>query len=86
MRSRDPVFMIAVAVWVDGRPVRPGLAMRMRMAINSLVGSDFAPMVATVTPAVDWDALQRTEREAAEASLPGFLLSHPEIGTPRATR
>jgi hypothetical protein len=86
MQSRDPAFMIAVAVWVDGRPVRPGLPMRLRMAMNSFLGSNFAPVVATVTPAVDWDALTRSQRDAAEASLPAFLLSHPDLGTSRTTR
>jgi hypothetical protein len=79
MHSNDPAFMIAVSIWVDGRPVRPGLTMRMRMAMNSLIGSAYAPMVMTVTPAVDWDALNWMDRKAAEASLPAFLLSHPEL-------
>jgi exosortase A len=80
MHSDDPAFMIAVAVWVDGKPTRPGLRMRMQMAMNSLFGSDYAPMVATVTPAVDWGALDANGRKAAEASLSVFLLSHPDLG------
>jgi exosortase A len=80
MRANDPAFTIAVSVWVDGRPVRPGLAMRMQMAMNSLFGSPVAPMVVTITPAVNWDGLTWTERKTAEASLPAFLLSHPDLG------
>jgi exosortase A len=80
MHSNDPAFMIAVSMWVDGRPVRPGLALRMRMAMSSLFGSAYAPMVVTVAPAVDWDGLNGTERKTAEASLPAFLLSHPDLG------
>jgi exosortase A len=79
MSSDDPVFTIAVAVWVDGKPVRPGLAMRARMAMNSLFGSAFAPMVVTVTPAVDWDSLRGNERKQAEASLGAFLLQHHDL-------
>jgi hypothetical protein len=77
--------MIAVSMWVDGRPVRPGLAMRMRMAMNSLFGSDYTPVVVTVTPAVDWDALNAIDRKTAEASLPAFLLSHPDLGRSAGT-
>ena len=79
MRSNDPAFMIAVSVWVDGKPIRPGLTMRLRMALNSLLGSVYAPMVMTVTPAVDWDTLGVLDRKTAEASLPLFLLQRPDL-------
>jgi exosortase/archaeosortase family protein len=82
MQSNDTAFMIAVSIWVDGRPARPGLAMRMRMAMNSLFGSEYPPMVVTVTPAVDVSALNGIERKIAEASLPAFLLSHPDLSKP----
>ena len=79
MTSDDPAFVIGVSLWVDGRPVRPGLAMRARMAINSLFGSSFPPMVVTVTPAVEWDRLSGIARKEAEASLPAFLLRHGDL-------
>ena len=79
MTSNDPVFVIAVSMWVDGKPIRPGLVMRTKMAINSLFGSKYMPIVVTVTPAVDWDALNGTERAAAAASVPAFLLRHPDL-------
>jgi len=76
MRSNDPVAMLAVAIWIDGKPARPGLGMRIRMALDSLSGSAHAPMVMTVAPAVDWDRLSVTERTIAEASLVDFLVAH----------
>ena len=79
MTSNDPAFAIAVSVWVDGKPVRPGLAMRARMAMNSLVGSAFAPMVLTVTPVVNWGKLNENERKAAEDGLSKFLLQHHDL-------
>ena len=79
MSSNDPAFIIAVAVWVDGKPVRPGLAMRARMAIDSLFGSAFAPMVVTVTPAVNWDTLKPVERAGVMATLPAFLIQQRYI-------
>jgi exosortase A len=79
MRSTDPQFMIAVAMWVDGKPARPGLVMRSRMAMNSLFGSAYAPMVVTVTPVVDWDALTGEQSKNAEASLPVFLRRDPNL-------
>jgi exosortase A len=81
MHSNEPAFMTAVSVWVDGKPIRPGLTMRLRLALNSLVGTAYTPMVMTVTPAVDWDTLGVLDRKAAEASLPLFLSSHPNLET-----
>ncbi|HEY0184538.1 MAG TPA: hypothetical protein VGC09_17180, partial [Rhodopila sp.] len=79
MTSNDPLFSVAVAVWVDGKPVRPGLAMRARMAMTSLFGSAFAPMVVTVAPALDWESIAGPERMDALARLPAFLLTHRDL-------
>ena len=79
MRSTDPQFMIGVAMWVDGKLVRPGLGVRARMAMNSVFGSAFLPMVVTVTPAVDWAALSAGEANTAAAALPAFLLRNPAM-------
>ena len=79
MKSNDPAYVIATSVWIDGKPVRPGLGMRVRMALNSLIGSDYAPMVVTVTPVVDWQARNGSELKAAEDALPHFLLNHPGL-------
>jgi hypothetical protein len=49
------------------------------MALNSLIGSDYAPMVVTVTPVVDWQSRNGSEHEAVEDALPHFLLNHPGL-------
>jgi exosortase len=79
MKSNDPAYVVATSVWIDGKPVRPGLGMRARMALNSLIGSDYAPMVVTVTPVVDWQARNGSELQVAEDALPHFLLNHPRL-------
>ena len=79
MHSTDPQYMIAVAMWVDGKPARPGLMMRGRMAMNSLFGSAFLPMVVTVTPAVDWHTLSAEQTNTAGAALPAFLLRNANL-------
>jgi exosortase A len=79
MITNDPSYAVAVAVWVDGRPVRPGLAMRLRMAVSSLVGSAYEPMVVTITPVVNWNTNNGAELKVAEDALPQFLLTHPEL-------
>ena len=79
MHANDPAFAIAVAVWIDGKSVRPGLAMRVRMAMNSLLGSAHAPIIMTVTPAVNWETLDPAGRRKADASLSAFLASQPDL-------
>ena len=79
MHSNDTGFTIAVAVWIEGKPTRPGLTMRLRMAMNSLFGSAYAPMLMTITPAVTWENLSGPDRRAAEASLTQFLREHRDL-------
>jgi exosortase A len=79
MQSNDPVYALGVAVWIDGEAVRPGLRMRVRMALESLLGSAHTPMVVIVTPAVVWDGLTMAQRRAAEESLGDFLLRHRDL-------
>lgn len=79
MRSNDPAYMTAVAIWVDGKPARPGLAMRARMAVDSLFGADHLPIVMTMTPAVDWDTINPIARKAVETGLTAFLATHQDL-------
>jgi exosortase A len=79
MRSDDPAYVLAVSVWVDGQPVRPGLGMRLRMALESLTGSAHAPLVMTVSPNLDWTTLTPTARRNAVDDLVAFLIGHPGL-------
>ncbi len=79
MHSNEPLYETAVSVWVDGKPVRPGMRMRLRMALNSLMGSTHAPIVMTVTPVVEWDKLVRGQAQAVEQSVSDFLRQYPHL-------
>ena len=79
MRSTNPAYLTAVAVWIDGKPIRPGLPMRLLMARNSLTGSAYTPIVVTVTPLLDPDAHDMAAFKQAEADLPAFLLTHKAL-------
>jgi hypothetical protein len=80
MRSNEPFYALGVAVWIDGKAARPGLRMRLTMALDSLIGSAHAPMVITVAPALDWTTLTTTERAIAVAGLVDFLQSGHNLG------
>ena len=79
MHSNDPFFETAVSIWVDGKPVRPGMRTRIAMARNSLFGSAYAPMVMTVTPVADWDRVAGESRRAVQVMLPEFLARYPDL-------
>jgi len=79
MQADDPAYVVAVAVWVNGVATRPGLGMRMRMAIDSLMGTNHMPMVVTVTPAIAWESANRAQTLAAAAGVRGFLQDRPGI-------
>jgi exosortase A len=80
LTSNDPVYVTAVAIWVRGRPVRPGLAMRLAMASDSLFGGRQQPMLITATPVTDWGAVLPGGRARIEAELKAFLSGHPHLG------
>jgi exosortase A len=79
MESNDPDFLTAVAVFIEGHPVRPGMQMRLRMAMDSLTGTSHVPVVMTVTPVVNWDSLSPDGRDAAEADMRAFIADHPTL-------
>jgi hypothetical protein len=78
--SAEPAYVVAVAAWTEGKPVRLGLAMRASMARSSLTGTRYTPVVMTVTPDLDWKTLRPQEIKQAESALRQFLLAHPGLG------
>ena len=49
VQTTDPNRLTGFASWVDGVPVRSGLASRIAQARNSLLGADYAPVLITIT-------------------------------------
>lgn len=86
LTSNDPAYVIAAAIRVRGRPIRPGLSMRLAMASDSLSGTGRPPMLITVTPAVDWRTLSPAGRSQAEAALQAFLSAHSGLAPVPAGR
>jgi exosortase len=79
LRASQPAMAMAAGIWIGGEPAQVGLTTRLHMALTSLTGSRFAPVLVTVAPAVDWSRLSPLERLRAEKNLSEFLLSHPEL-------
>ena len=69
VRTTQPGPMIAVGVWVDGKPAGGGLRMRAHMAWQSLTGTSIAPVVVAVRPVLDQYWLMPAAAHAVQAKL-----------------
>jgi exosortase A len=79
IRSTQPTSTMAVGLWVDGKPARLGMAMRLHMAWTSLTGTRYAPVLITVAPAMDQTRLSAMAVERIDKNLQEFLHSHQAI-------
>ena len=71
--TSQPGPMVAVAMWVDGKPAGGGLRMRARMAWQSLVGAPLPPAVVAVRPEVDQYPMPAATAYAIETKLARVL-------------
>ncbi len=76
--TEEPLAM-AVGLWIDGVPSLGGLSVRARMALHSLTGGQYAPIVVSVMPVVTWEHMKPIARLKVENELIGFLNGHPEL-------
>jgi exosortase A len=72
-RTTAPGPMIAVAVWVDGKPAAGGFATREHLAWTSLTGARIAPVVVAVSPETDHARMTPALMKAIEARLAAML-------------
>lgn len=79
LESPDLSRVMAVAMWVNGKPTQPGLADRVRMAWTSIVGAHRAPLVMTATPEVDWGELGEQEKRDMVNRFVQVLQSWPNM-------
>ena len=73
IRSTRPGPMVAVAIWVDGKPAGGGLRMRARLAWESLMGAPVGPVLVTVRPEQKQYWLPPEVARATEAKLASML-------------
>jgi hypothetical protein len=67
-------------VWIEGEPMTPGVAMRLKMARDSVVGASSPPALVIITPGADWPRVDARRRAELELRISDLLASHPEIG------
>jgi len=72
-RTTGPGQMIAVAIWVDGKPAAGGLVTRARLAWTSLTGAPIAPVVVAVAPELDHIRMTPDSEQTMEGRLARLL-------------
>lgn len=66
VQTTDPNRVTAYASWVDGMPVASGLAARVAQARDSVFGTDYAPILFTITTAEPARGLPQQRRAALD--------------------
>jgi hypothetical protein len=80
IRGAQPAYLAAAGMWIDGKPMTPGLAMRVRMAWDSVSGGMVAPAVVVIMPVADWPLVDARRSGELEQQISELLEAHPEIG------
>ena len=79
-RANQPAFVAAAGLWIEGEPAAPGMAMRLRMARDSVTGVNYPPVLVTITPVADWPHVDPRRRAELERQLRDLFQAHPGIG------
>ncbi|MFI4981299.1 MAG: hypothetical protein ACHQIO_13200, partial [Nevskiales bacterium] len=76
---RDPASTVASSLWIDGRAAQVSFDMRMHRAWASVVGSDHAPIVISLTPELDWSKPTVALRNRARDLISLFVQTYQSL-------
>ena len=79
VETPNPFHLVATSLWVEGKPTQGGLGMRLRQALNSIVGSRFFPVLVVVTPEADPLGDGSNRAGQAERNITTFLQSQADL-------
>ena len=80
-RSHMPNHVSVVGLWINGEPANLGLTTRLTMAMTSVTGAAFSPVLVAITPVADWSRMDLRGQRELENKLALFIRQHPEITT-----
>jgi len=75
----EPARVTVAALWIDGRPATGGLAGRLAMARDSLVGSAYAPMLVTVSMQFPRPQMFSSDEQFAQRLIRAFLTAQGKL-------
>jgi exosortase/archaeosortase family protein len=73
IRGNEPAYVVAAGVWIDGGPAMQGIAARLKMAHDSLLGGAKAPVLVVITPIADWPNVDARQKRALENRVAAVL-------------
>jgi hypothetical protein len=71
--TSEPARVTAAAIWIDGKPATGGLAGRLAMARDSLVGSAYAPILVSVSMQFPHPQLSSSDQQYGQRMIRAFL-------------
>ena len=74
-----PAGMVGVSLWIDGRPAQQSFALRMHQAWASVFGSNYAPVLISLTPDLDWSKSSVGLRNRARDLITTFVLAYRSL-------
>jgi exosortase A len=80
IRGNEPSYVVAAGVWIEGRPAAQGIATRLKMARDSLLGGAQAPVLVVITPIADWPRVDTREKKVLENRIAAVLEARPDNG------
>jgi exosortase A len=71
--------VMAISLWIDGRPTQPSMKERLRLAWSSVAGAQVPPVLIAVTPELDWAHLSAASHHMLEDRLVRLLQHQPDL-------
>ena len=71
--TTEPPRVTVAALWIDGKPATGGLAGRLAMARDSLVGSAYAPILVSVSMQFPHPQLSSSDQQYGQRMIRAFL-------------
>lgn len=75
----NPAETVATSLWIDGHPTQVSFEMRMQRAWASVVGSNYAPVVISLTPDLDWSKPNVALRDRARDLISLFMQTYRSL-------
>jgi exosortase A len=79
VETSSPANVVASSLWIDGKSARVSFNLRVKLALASITGSAYAPVIVSITPVLDWSKYTVAQRNHARDLITAFLQSYPSL-------
>lgn len=79
VETSNPTAVTASSLWLNARPVQPGLTMRIHQALGSITGAPYAPIIVSLSPELDWSKPTLALRNHARDLISLFVQTYQSL-------